>query len=125
MVCKTMFITIQSTQFWYKQTMSLHVQHDSAYCDHYQVRTAFTVILLLSAITPYTGYCLYSGSVLYRCIVYVIECWRCVDLALRDVSEERRLTQDLRSATSQKATIFTVTAVKASNCICCLCYRMY
>jgi hypothetical protein len=71
--------------------------------------------------------------------------WRCVYLALTDVSEEciassshplmlvhrswiflpwswrryvppkRRLTQDLHSATSQKTTIFIVTAVKASK----------
>jgi hypothetical protein len=69
--------------------------------------------------------------------------WRCVDLASTDVSEEliasifrveksasgepawagpagyvppkRRLTQDLHSVTSQKTTLFIVTAVKASN----------
>jgi hypothetical protein len=43
------------------------------------------------------------------------EMWRCVDLTLTDVSEERRLTQDLYSATYQKTTFFIVTAVKASN----------
>jgi hypothetical protein len=41
--------------------------------------------------------------------------WRCVDPALTDVSEERRLTQDLQSATSHKTTLFIVTAVKTSN----------
>jgi hypothetical protein len=32
--------------------------------------------------------------------------WRCVDIALTDVSEEHRLIQDLHSATSQKTTFF-------------------
>jgi hypothetical protein len=49
--------------------------------------------------------------------------WRCVDLASTDVASifrrcvppKRRLTQDLRSATSQKTTFFIVTAVKAST----------
>jgi hypothetical protein len=41
--------------------------------------------------------------------------WRCVDIALTEVLEERLLTQDLHNATSQKTTFFIVTAVKASN----------
>jgi hypothetical protein len=41
--------------------------------------------------------------------------WRCVGVVLTDVSEERRLTQDLHSDTSQKTTFFIVTAVKAWN----------
>jgi hypothetical protein len=41
--------------------------------------------------------------------------WRRVDLALTDVSEERRLTQDLHNATTQKTIFFIDTAVKVSN----------
>jgi hypothetical protein len=41
--------------------------------------------------------------------------WRCVDPLLTDVSEERRLTQDVHSATSQQTTFFIVTAVETSN----------
>jgi hypothetical protein len=41
--------------------------------------------------------------------------WHSVDLILADVSEERRFTQDLHSATSQKTAFFIVTAVKTSN----------
>jgi hypothetical protein len=33
-----------------------------------------------------------------------------------DVPPKRRLTQDVHSATSQKTTLFIITAVKASNC---------
>jgi hypothetical protein len=41
--------------------------------------------------------------------------WRCADLVWTDVWEDRRLTQDLHSATSQKTAFFIVTAVKTSN----------
>jgi hypothetical protein len=41
--------------------------------------------------------------------------WRRVDLVWTYVSEERRLTQNLHGATSQKTAFFIVTAVKPSN----------
>jgi hypothetical protein len=41
--------------------------------------------------------------------------WRCVDIVLTDVSEERRLTPNLHGATYQKTTFFIVTAVKTSR----------
>jgi hypothetical protein len=41
--------------------------------------------------------------------------WRRIDLVWPDVSEERRVTQDLHGATSHKTAFFIVTAVKTSN----------
>jgi hypothetical protein len=41
--------------------------------------------------------------------------WRRVDIVWIDVSEERRFTQDLQGATSQKTAFFMVTAVKISD----------
>jgi hypothetical protein len=41
--------------------------------------------------------------------------WRGVEIVLTEVSEERRLTQYLHGATSQKTAFFIVTAVKTSD----------
>jgi hypothetical protein len=41
--------------------------------------------------------------------------WRRLELVSTDVSEERRFTQALHGATSQKTAFFIVTAVKTSN----------
>jgi hypothetical protein len=44
--------------------------------------------------------------------------WRRVDLVWNYVSEERRFTQYLHGATSQKTAFFIVTAMKISNLTC-------
>jgi hypothetical protein len=44
--------------------------------------------------------------------------WRRVDVVWTDVSEERRFTQDLHGATSQKTAFFIVTAVITSDATC-------
>jgi hypothetical protein len=67
-----MFIIIQSTQFWYEHTMHLHVLRVAAYCGHHQVRKAFIVTFLPSAIPPYTGQCLHIGSALCRYVVLYV-----------------------------------------------------
>jgi hypothetical protein len=66
-----MFMIIRPIQSWYKHAMCLHVLHVSAYCGHHQVHRAFT-ITLLSAIPPYTGQRLYTGSAFYRYVFYVM-----------------------------------------------------
>jgi hypothetical protein len=67
----TMFIIIQSTQFWYSHTMRLHVLHVSDYCGHHQVHRAYMITLLSICYTslhlPVFTYWEYTAQVCYLC----------------------------------------------------------
>jgi hypothetical protein len=64
---KKMFIAIQSTQFWNKHTMRLHVLYVSAYYDIIMYIEQLQTPFLLPALPPYT-----AQSALYRHVVYVM-----------------------------------------------------
>jgi hypothetical protein len=64
-----MFIIIQSTQFWYKHTMHLHILHVLAILRYKELLQS---PFLLPAVPPCTGQCFHIGSASYGYVVYLI-----------------------------------------------------
>jgi hypothetical protein len=63
-----MFSIVQRTQFWYKQTMCLHVLHVSVYCGYRQIGRAYTIALLSICHTPLH----WPVFIHWQCVVEVV-----------------------------------------------------